>query len=536
MKTAKSLVVLVMSVLALIASNAEAQLVTVKGATVTIKGGPASWTGVWADGTVDVNSGTVTNDGILTTTATYQIDASGTSQGSGLYKVALNWTNSGTFVVPGINNRSTVDLNGSSAQLLNGTQITTFNNLIFSGGGTKTLQQVEKIDSLSTYTSGIVYTTEANLLMYTVNAVPFAGGSSTSYVDGPCSRDFNSTTEWVYPVGKNQRFNKSAFTPSSSSSLTVRSEYFGMPMAYNPLTPVTAPLIKISDRHYWYFDPINPTTLSTTASGSGQVRLYWIPGDYSAGVMTNVGGITTARWTGAAWINTGVSAIGPGSTFNSGDILSNVTNVWLTPNQPFTIATTTTDNALPVELGGFAARQSSNRIKLNWFTYSEIHNLGFEIERADLGEGGLIASYKNDPELAAKSDRGAKYATYDRPGKDGLYTYNLFQVDANGLRKQIASAAVNYSSQLPSDFVIAEVFPNPTPLSASVRVGLQETSDVSVFVYDYAGHAVYTLPAQHLESGFHVLPLNIDNLPSGTYSVVTFAGAKQVRTPLVILR
>lgn len=532
--------------------SAQAQLVTVKGATISIKNGGAAWTGVWCDGTVDINSGTISNDGILTTTATYQIDAGATSSGSGLYKVAVNWSNSGTFTAPGSGNRSTVDMNGSSAQSFTGTSITTFNNIIFSGGGTKTLNQVEKIDSQSTYTSGVVSTTQSNLLMYTVNAVAFSGGSSTSYVNGPCSKDFPnayavvgspSTQEFIYPVGKNARFNKSGFLPATSSSLTMRTEYFGMPTPYNPLTPVQTPIILVSPRHYWYFDPINSTTLASTGSGSGQVRLYWISGDYDfySSSITNTATLTTARWTGvgggtpaSTWVNTGNAAVSGNIT--AGNIQSQQTSTWLTPNEPFTIATTTTDNALPVELGGFAANQSANKVKLDWFTYSEIQNLGFEIERADLGENGVIASYKNNQELAAKSDRGAAYEITDQPTKDGIYTYYLYQIDINGLRKQIATSTVNYSVSLPKDYLVADVFPNPSQLNASLRIGLQEASTVSVFIYDNTGRLVSSVPAATYDNGYHVVPLHVEGLPSGTYNVVTIAGGKQTSKSLVIMR
>lgn len=76
------------------------------------------------------SSGTIINAGTITLTSDYSNSA--TTNGNGNYNVGGNWSNSGTFTA----GTSTVTFNGAGAQTIGAT---TFSNVAFSGGNTKTL-------------------------------------------------------------------------------------------------------------------------------------------------------------------------------------------------------------------------------------------------------------------------------------------------------------------------------------------------------------------------------------------------------------
>ena len=81
------------------------------------------------------NSGTITNNGTLTITGGIANSASNTIEGDGDYFIGGNWTNDGTFN-PGT---SSVTFNGTSAQTVAGSSITTFYDLIIDASSAGTI-------------------------------------------------------------------------------------------------------------------------------------------------------------------------------------------------------------------------------------------------------------------------------------------------------------------------------------------------------------------------------------------------------------
>ncbi len=495
-----------------------AQILTNNGASVKTTSGAI----VYVSGSVNNASGIYDNTG--TTTITGNLTNGGTLRDSGTINLAGDWINNNIFT----RYIGLVVMNGA-AQNFSGLQTTTFNNLTIQGGNTKTVNIAEIVDGVMDFTSGIVSTTQTHLLTFTING-SWINGSSTSYVDGPAAKDFNSTTEFQYPIGKAGRFNTAGVKPNSATATTFRAEYFNTP--YVNTVTVIAPLKNVSKFQYWNVD-------RTAGTSNAQVRLYWISGDYALpSYIANVNYLEVARWTGAAW--TGEGNAGATGNYVAGNIISNVVTTWgLVPNEHFTLGSDTLINSLPVELDHFAAHQQGTHVRLDWLTRSEIQNLGFEIERrTETTEPALIQSWQTDTSLVAKSRYGASYATLDDPPGDGLYTYELYQRDHNGSRWHVASQTLLFR-QIPESSPIAlDIYPNPVTDHTQLRVGLQQdVASVQVELYDAAGRKVFDANAGSMSIGYHTYTLNgLDRFPTGRYTVVVNTGDHRMTKALIINR
>jgi hypothetical protein len=527
-----------------------AQLMINKGAVIVTK--PNSFMQV--NGAYQNQTGSIDDSGVVTITTDFTNNTAATSSNAGWYNIGGNFTNDGTF------NRKTgtVDLYGASNQNVGGAVITTFYDLQFTGGGSKTLTQKEIVDSDCYFNNGICYTTQTDVLNFTVNGnwINISGmpvAPCASYVDGPCEKDMNSTNRFWFPVGKNGRANTCAITPQSSTATTYRTQYFNF--SYVNTTSIQAPLVTVSKVQYWHGDIVTP---NPTGGADAIIRLYWIPGDYTLLIyMSTISKLLVARWDTLApnppgptpaWVTAGESAISPGATFNSGWIESAIVPAakygLANLNRPFTIASDSSDNSLPVEMGPFTARQVENHIELNWRTYSEIQSLGFELERENPTKLGnepssplLIGSFENDTALQAKSPWGASYQTIDNNlPASGRYTYDLYQIDKDGIRTHVGSEQVDFSEIAIPNSLEVSVYPNPAFNKAWVDFALPKDAPVTFDLFDVTGRNVGHFDEGEQEVGPHNTSLDFSPLPSGTYSLVVIAGDNRITKNIVIMK
>lgn len=542
-KNSGRLSTLMMLFVAMVATTSlRAQLMINKGATIVVKTSGF----VQVNGAYQNQTGSIDDSGTVTITSDFTNNSAATAGGSGRYNIAGHFTNDGTFT----RKTGTVNLNGSSNQNVGGAVTTTFYDLMFTNGGSKTLTKKEIVDSNAYFTSGVVYTTQTNVLNFTTNGnwVNNAGlpvAPAASYVSGPCEKDANSTTRFWFPVGKNGRGNTGAITPSSSTATTFRMEYFNFP--YVNTTSMQSPLQQISKIQYWHADVVS-------GGASGIVRLYWIPGDYTMSVyMSTMSNLVVERWDSAApgtpspaWLTAGVSALQAGATYQSGWIESQtVTNPQFGTtiiNRPFTIASITADNSLPVEMGLFHAKQVANHVDLDWNTHSEIQNLGFEIERSrkngDSFEPSVtVGSFLHDTALLAKSPYGANYETIDDEGlAQGTYTYDLYQIDRNGTRTHAGSQTIEFTPVSLTSSLSVDVYPNPTAARANVSLALAEDGHVFAGIYDASGKLAVQLTDMDVTAGSRTLQVDLSNVPSGVYELLVQAGHDRVAKRIVVSR
>ncbi|MCB0284222.1 MAG: T9SS type A sorting domain-containing protein [Calditrichaeota bacterium] len=197
------------------------------------------------------------------------------------------------------------------------------------------------------------------------------------------------------------------------------------------------------------------------------------------------------------------------------------------------------DQALPVELQSFTAKNFNNAVLLEWSTASELDNQGFEIERSLNKDNGykVIDSYKyNDALLGAgTTSHSNKYHYVDSEvSVDKTYWYKLVDVDINGtktihgpvsVKTEYAESRVE-NSILPDKFALYPNFPNPFNPSTSIRFDIpamsQESLDITLTIFNTMGQKVTTLFDGKVTAGSYSLVWNglDDNgaiLPSGVY-------------------
>jgi len=534
-----------MTLLAAHAPSAHAQLMYNDGATIVTKVSSfMQINGAFENHTVSTFTGSIDDSGTVTITTDFTNDVNAITSNSGLYNIGGNYTNNGTF------NRKTgtVNLYGSSNQNVGGTVITTFYDLQFTGGGSKTLTQKEIVDSNCYFNNGVCYTTQTNVLNFTVNGnwINISGmpvAACASYVDGPCEKDMNSTNLFWFPVGKQGRANTCAITPNTATATTYRTQYFDT--SFRDIKDYQAPLLGVSGRQYWYGDITTPNP----GGADAKIRLWWIPGDYSISEMPTPSSLVVARWDTLAppsptpaWVTAGESSMMVGATYNFGWVESALvtavkygTNII---NRPFTLSTTTADNSLPVEMGPFTVRQVANHVVLDWRTYSEIESLGFELERRTENIAPTtIASFENDTALQAKSPWGASYQTIDNklPG-GGRYTYDLYQIDKDGIRAHVGTQSIDFNEiSIPSSLGIS-VHPNPTSEKASVDIQVPQDAPVSLDLFDVTGRHADHIDEGTWSAGPHTASIDLSRLAAGAYSLVVIAGDERVTRTIVVIR
>ncbi len=186
---------------------------------------------------------------------------------------------------------------------------------------------------------------------------------------------------------------------------------------------------------------------------------------------------------------------------------------------------------LPVELVGFTARISNNKVILNWETVSEINNYGFDIERSSYLHSSFSNSNTKSRLLFEKigfvegngNSNSSKYYSFvdDNPMKSNAI-YRLKQIDFDGKYEYSAEIEVNY--KVVYEFALSQNYPNPFNPKTNISFKLAERGKVSIKIFNAIGQEVAELVNKPMEAGKHEVTFNASNLPSGAYFCRMTAG------------
>lgn len=181
------------------------------------------------------------------------------------------------------------------------------------------------------------------------------------------------------------------------------------------------------------------------------------------------------------------------------------------------------NNALPVELLYFGAKNNNKNIDLTWATASETDNAGFHIERSVNGkEFKEIAFVKGNGNSSDKihyslRDENAFAIT----GTQKLY-YRLVQTDFSG-KKEFSNIVMVDADK--SDEPVIALYPNPFNAELNIHIDASTVADAQIRVMDITGKNVLSLSPQLTKGVNTIQTEGLAALSKGVYFVqVTLNG------------
>ena len=295
-------------------------------------------------------------------------------------------------------------------------------------------------------------------------------------------------------------------------------EYFraNPQLVYNNV--LNAPLDHISQCEYW-------TLVRNLGSQARTVTLSW-DSQNSCGV-TSLPDLRVAYFNGGSWDDKGNGGT-TGTTAAGTVITAAVVNNF----GPFTLASVTTQNPLPVYLVDFSATRQGNDVLLEWTTSSELNNDRFEIlssnSASSVNQFGQISSVKGSGNTT--SVRNYSYLD-QRPDKTGTYYYRLRQVDYDGKSMLSNIVAVNFKNGKSLNLI--GVIPNPYTDRTSVQLYLDEKGILSERIVDMFGREISSRSFSVDKGVFSFDPEETIKLASGVYFVEILFNEERVVSRLV---
>ncbi len=165
----------------------------------------------------------------------------------------------------------------------------------------------------------------------------------------------------------------------------------------------------------------------------------------------------------------------------------------------------TAQTTIPVQLVDFKAQKENQAVKLLWSTATELNNAYYAVERSENGKSfekiGEILGYGNSNILKS-------YQFMDEKPMNTVNYYRLRQVDFDGKETVYKTVSVNFGKN-----TTTKVYPSIAKDKINVEInGDNGASDL--LVVNLLGQVV---KAQKLQNTEGVFPVNISDLPNGSY-------------------
>jgi hypothetical protein len=203
---------------------------------------------------------------------------------------------------------------------------------------------------------------------------------------------------------------------------------------------------------------------------------------------------------------------------------------------------TGSDASLPVELISFTAIGGNGEVKLNWFTASEIENIGFIILRGqeESGDYSELDSYKNNPQLWGAGNSSEEHSYHyndDDVSNNVTYWYKLRDVDFYGIYSEYGPiSAKPYDSRVePERFYLDQNYPNPFNPRTMINYELPITNYIQISIYNLLGQRVTILLSEKQEAGYHQVEWDATGFTSGVYYYQLHTNTGFIQTKKLVL-
>ena len=307
----------------------------------------------------------------------------------------------------------------------------------------------------------------SNQIVFRENS-KWAFASDSMYIAGAAEKFGN--TAFTFPIGDSNQLRPISISAPSAIGHAFLARYYKLnPDSVKPSnydrSMLGAGLDHVSGCEYWI--------LNRTAGNSAvNVTLGW--NDRSCGV-TNLSDLRVARWNGAQWQDHG-----NGGTSGSNSAGTVITQSAVNSFSPFTLASSTAANPLPITLIDFNARLHNKIVYLEWETSSEINNDYFTLEKSVDGLNWTeFASIKG----AGNSTSFKKYESKDYHPYTGVSYYRLKQTDFNG--------EFDYSKIVSIRNIDHQISIYPNPIKDWIYIE-NLNFEAEIKVYDINGKLIYT--------------------------------------------
>ncbi|MFH0865110.1 MAG: GEVED domain-containing protein [Bacteroidota bacterium] len=425
--------------------------------------------------------------------------------------VCGNFVNNGTVV---FNGTSTLEFAGTTPQTFISNNALTITNVIINNAAGVTLAgSAMTVTGTFTLTNGILYTSSSAMLIMNAGStvLPVAGGSATSFVNGPMQK--LGTTAFIFPLGDGTRWRRLGISAPTNS--TFQAEYFSSGYGtYNidPADVTAVELLEVSKIEYWNLS-------RPFGTGTPQVTLYWEASDANSSYITYCPDLQIAHWDGSNswWENNNYNAVtvtstGCNSPLNVSGTIQ--TNAGISEFSPFTYGSKTSggSNPFPIELLSFSGKNLGEKNLLEWITSSETNNDYFVLEKS---KDGILFEELTKVDGAGTSNSLINYDEIDYDPFEPVTYYKLKQVDFDGMYSY--SDIISVSGEMLSDQpVFINLYPNPASTLVNLEVYSPCEGEMKVEIYDYLGMVIVS-EKRNVKKGNDIILFDISKFADGIY-------------------
>ncbi len=406
--------------------------------------------------------------------------------------VSLNNNGKGSIAQQDLTSRMTLYGNDTATYNYTGTIPGIKNISINKNGGLKLLSPLI-IDNNTTFSKGVFLTDSVNVLTFANSATAMGAGDS-SYVNGFVKK--TGANAFTFPLGNTLYAPLSITAPATATDAFMATYIYKQPGAdgYDTASKAST-LDHLSGKEYWKLDRIE-------GNSNVSVTLSWKAG--RSGTVVNISNLRVARWNGTKWLDEGQA--NPMGTNLSGTIQ---TASAITSYSPFTLASTSLDNVLPITLTSFTAQLIREIVNLQWITASELNNNYFELERStdDI-------SFAPIAKISGRGNSSVKniYQFTDSHPISGTNYYRLKQVDYDGHFTFSNIIVIVYKGTKE----LFRLYPNPATDAVNITLGGVNNGSSIINVYDEAGKLIRS---RNIHGNSTNVQINIKTLPIGVYEV-----------------
>ncbi len=294
---------------------------------------------------------------------------------------------------------------------------------------------------------------------------------------------------FTFPVGDNGNLQTIGISAPSNVTDVFEAQYFDIspdsvsPVPYYHDSIETPPLDHVSGTEHWILNRV-------LGSSNVFVSLNW---DLSSGGVGVPATLRVARWDGSMWRDEGNG--GTSGTLSDGIVMSGSA---VSSFSPFTLASTTLANPLPVNIVNFEAELKESEVELRWRTASDKGIMSFVVEKSLNGtkwkEIGTIES--------RNSITGSHYTSFDYEPILGDNYYKLKMIHDDSKIQYSQVIKINYN---PNQI---KIYPNPV---RDVLLIKNLPEQYQVHLYDAYGRMLLTTRENNLD---------FKGLPSGIYELL----------------